>query len=241
MERRKATREITCSVIEAPGGSKGKAAREAEAAASDAGEDSLSSDLNAKGKKRDKRKEEKAKRSVLTDSRESEAPQSNSKKKKSRQEESEEEGCASAVCTPPPQTCAKALGCSSQLIALVLQGGRRSLREHLLSALPRCRRFLLVGGCGSIDVLIQREEKETGQQIKLKKLWAAHLQGTCDLRGDASALPSLSGIFHLPHPNGEKPQVREACFASDDLFTGGQGVCEVWGFALDKKGNPVSL
>ncbi|KAL8269872.1 hypothetical protein Esti_006204 [Eimeria stiedai] len=231
---------MTCSIIEAPGGGKGKSARDAQAATSEAGEKPASSDEDAEAKKRDKRKEGKTKRGVPADSREAEAPQLLSKKKKSRHAESEEEECASAVCTPPPQTCAKALGSSSPLIALVLQGGRRSLKEHLLSALPRCRHFILVGGCGSVDVLMQREEKEGGIQIKLKKLWAAHVQGTCDLRGGASAFPSLSGVFHLPHAEGERPQVREACFASDDLLAGGRGVCEVWGFALDKRGDPVS-
>ncbi|KAL8435116.1 hypothetical protein Efla_006337 [Eimeria flavescens] len=128
----------------------------------------------------------------------------------------------------------------SSLVSVVLQGGRLSLREHLLAAMPRCRRFLLVGGCGTVDVLLHQDGE--GRTVKRKKLSAAHLHGTCDVERNASenSLHSLSGIFHLLQPDSERPQLLEACFGVDDLFAGGRGLCEVWGFAFDKRGDPIS-
>ncbi|CDJ34227.1 uncharacterized protein EMH_0019300 [Eimeria mitis] len=142
------------------------------------------------------------------------------------------------------------------LLCLRLETERVSLLSHLQQTLPRCRVFLVVGGGGMIDVLLQHpteetnktkketEKKETekeethNQLLKHKRLRALHVQGTCDLRPDAAACPSLFGTFCRLRAaeDGAAPRLFNANFGAGDLFAGGRGVCEFWGFALDKKG-----
>ncbi|CDI78540.1 hypothetical protein, conserved [Eimeria acervulina] len=136
------------------------------------------------------------------------------------------------------------------LVYIRMETVKMSLFSCLQQSLPRCSIFLLVGGCGVIDVLLQQQIEETPRSqetekktVKHKKLRAIHLQGTCDIRGDAADCPSLSGTFcrlQAEEEGGSSPPFFSANFGVKDLFAGGRGVCEVWGFALDKKGKCIA-
>lgn len=188
-----ASKEMSCSIIKAP--------RSDE-------EDDLGEDSAPVASKSDPTKNSNSKRvrvavSNLTDSaEEAEQPRLRRKKRTPNPD---------TVDTEPGEATsfAKALG-NGGLVRVTLQGSRRSLREHVLAALPRCRRFLLIGGCGAVDVLLQRDEE--GAFRKHKKLWAAHLHGTCDFQNDLNNCPSAKGIFRLAQADGEKAQHLHAAF-----------------------------
>lgn len=152
---------MSCSVIKAPSSDEDDESGDDSAAVTPA--------TKSASTKKSKTKRVQVAVSNPTDSAD-EAEQPRSKRKK-------REITAHTIDPDPTEatSSAKALG-SGGLVRVTLQGSRRSLREHILAALPRCRRFLLVGGCGAIDVLLQHDEE--GSVLKRKKLWAAHLHGT---------------------------------------------------------------
>ncbi|CDJ67423.1 hypothetical protein, conserved [Eimeria necatrix] len=243
--------DTACSIIRAANDTQeaeSDGESEAEAAAPAAAAAAAAAAAKSRSGKKSKRKRESVDDAGCTDTApsESEAP---ARKQKKKTEPTTL--CSSSASSPPLPSAATtpaALVAGCSLVRVQMQGGKASLRSHLQQAFPRCRVFLLVGGCGAVDVLLQRQTKTDGVEaaasagvraVKRKRLWALHLHGTCDLRSENAGGPSLSGIFRLPQAEDSECaelQVINAVFGSEDLLAGRSGVCEVWGFALDKRG-----
>ncbi|OEH76052.1 hypothetical protein cyc_01391 [Cyclospora cayetanensis] len=158
------------------------------------------------------------------------------KRKKRRQPDGSCSNDDSSAADPAALACvSEALACGGSLLRITMRGGRQSLREHLKAVLPRCCLFHVVGGCGAVDVLLQRgTDRGT---LRQKRLHVTHIHGTCNLRDADANWPSLTGLFQPKETTKElKEQYINATFGVDDFVAGGRDVCEIWGFAIDKRG-----